>query len=59
MNLPPNTPVAYATYLARYIADPSTIRVRTLEQFGRAPTLARCRKLREDYLAERARRAAA
>lgn len=30
--------LAYATYLARYIRDPSTIRARTIDHFGYAPS---------------------
>lgn len=36
------TPESYAKKLAGYIKNPSTIRVRTLEYFGRAPSLERC-----------------
>lgn len=42
-------PEAYASKLARYIADPSTIRARTMEFWGRAPSLERCRVLREKH----------
>tara|TARA_R110000868_G_scaffold410473_1_gene698590 strand:+ start:924 stop:1559 length:636 start_codon:yes stop_codon:yes gene_type:complete len=35
-----------AARLATYISDPSTIRVRVLETFGKAPSLAKCRELR-------------
>lgn len=45
------TPESYAARLARYISDPSTIRVRTLQQWGRAPSLERCRALREKHIA--------
>jgi hypothetical protein len=41
------TPAAYAQRLASYICDPSTIRARTLDAFGKAPTLEQCRALRE------------
>lgn len=37
------TPESYAQRLAGYIKNPSTIRVRTLEQWGRAPSLDRCK----------------
>jgi len=36
----------YAKALARYISDPSTIRARTLDHWGRAPTVDQCRNLR-------------
>ena len=39
-------PTAYAEHLASYIADPSTVRVRTLQAYGRAPSLDQCRKFR-------------
>lgn len=40
------TPTSMAARLAEYITDPSTIRVRVLEHFGRAPTVEQCRNLR-------------
>ena len=40
------TPTSYAARLATYISDPSTIRARTLEYFGRAPSVEQCRNLR-------------
>lgn len=40
------TPQAYAARIASYIADPKTIRIRTLEYYGRAPSLEQCAKLR-------------
>ena len=40
------TPQAYAARLAAYISDPKTIRVRTLEYYGRAPSVEQCAKLR-------------
>lgn len=42
----PSTPLTYATAIARYIRDPSTIRARTMDEFGRAPSLDRCRHIR-------------
>lgn len=50
-----STPAAYAGRLARYVADPSTIRARTLDQYGRAPSLDECRKLREAIIAKTTR----
>jgi chromosomal replication initiator protein len=47
------TPTALAARLAEYISDPSTIRVRVLDHFGRAPSLDQCRKLREKAVAKR------
>lgn len=41
---------AYAERLARYISDPSTIRARTLEQYGRAPTIDAIREMRAKWL---------
>jgi hypothetical protein len=38
---PDRSPAAYAKYLAGYIRDPSTIRARTMEQFGRSPSIER------------------
>lgn len=40
------SPTSYAARLATYISDPSTIRARTLDYFGRAPSLDQCRNLR-------------
>ena len=40
------TPHSYAAHLSNYIADPSTIRVRTLEVFGKAPSVDQCRNMR-------------
>lgn len=48
-------PLYYAAHLAKYISDPSTIRARTLEQFGRAPSLDRIGHLRAAALAARVR----
>lgn len=45
------TPATYAAHLAGYISDPSTIHIRTREQFGRAPSIEECRKLREKVTA--------
>lgn len=41
-------PASYAKRLAGYISDPSTIRVRTLEQFGRAPTIERIKSYQQE-----------
>lgn len=49
------TPLAYATRIAAYISDPSTIRARTMDQFGRAPSLQRCAELRAEVERERNR----
>lgn len=46
----PTTPLSYARRLASYISDPSTIRVRTLEQFGRSPPIEEIKRLREEAL---------
>jgi chromosomal replication initiation ATPase DnaA len=43
------SPIGMAGQLATYIADPSTIRVRVLEHFGRAPTLEQCQNLRNSF----------
>lgn len=48
-------PVHYAGQLARYIRDASTIRARTLSEWGRAPTLDECRAMIEQAQAERQR----
>lgn len=40
------TPTGLAARLAEYIADPSTIRARVKEHFGRAPSVDQCRNLR-------------
>lgn len=45
--------MSMAARLATYIADPSTIRVRVLEHFGRAPSVERCRNLRQAALRQR------
>lgn len=39
------TPEQYSRALAVYIRDPSTIRVRCLEQFARAPSVEQCAKM--------------
>ena len=43
-----NSPVQYAKHLASYLADPSTIRARVKDEFGRAPSVDIIRKIRED-----------
>lgn len=40
------TPEAYARRLAKYISDPSTIRARTVDHWGRAPSLTQCANMR-------------
>lgn len=40
------TPIALAAKLAEYISDPSTIRARVKDHFGRAPSVDYCAKLR-------------
>ena len=42
------TPKTYAARLAGYIRDPSRVRVYTLREYGRAPSLAECRRLIQD-----------
>jgi hypothetical protein len=51
------TPISYAKALA-YLPDPSTIRSRVIDQFGkaRAPSLDQCRNLRLAYLGQRTAR---
>lgn len=44
------TPLEYAANIARYIGDPSTIRARTLDFFGRAPSVDQCANLRQAAL---------
>ncbi len=44
------SPEAYASNLARYISNPSTIRARTLEWWGRAPSVERCKALRDKHV---------
>ena len=50
--LEPASPLSMANHLASYISDPSTIRVRVMEHFGRAPSLDQCRNLRQKKLNE-------
>lgn len=45
----PETPLAYAKKLVTYISDPSTVRVRVLEWFGRAPKLEKIQELRAQH----------
>lgn len=47
------SPVSMAARLAEYISDPSTIRVRVMDHFGRAPSVDRCRQLRTAALRRR------
>lgn len=42
-------PRTYAAHLASYIGDPSTIRIRTREAFGTAPSIEQCRRYREAH----------
>lgn len=44
-------PVAYATQLARYIKDASTIRAHVMNHYGRAPSLDRIKQLHADETA--------
>lgn len=44
------TPYVYARRLTRYIADPSTVRVRTLGHFGRAPGIETIRAMRHKWV---------
>lgn len=46
-----DTPALYALRLSKYIKDASTVRARTMEQFGRAPSIDDIR----DMIAEQAR----
>lgn len=41
---------SYVARLVQYISDPSTVRVRTLERYGEAPTAAVIRKMRAAWL---------
>jgi hypothetical protein len=41
------SPRHYAQHIAKHIKDPSTIRVRTLEHWGRAPSIEQCRAIRQ------------
>lgn len=43
-------PTQYASAIARYISDPSTIRARTIDSWGRAPSIDQCRELRAKAL---------
>lgn len=52
----PSSPLAYVNRLASYITDPSTIRVRTLEYFGRAPSISKIRKIQEGVSLSRRRK---
>ncbi|MBO9602565.1 MAG: hypothetical protein J7496_08665 [Novosphingobium sp.] len=48
-------PETYAKHLARYIGDPSTIRARTIDQFGRAPGMDRILAWQRDHARIRAK----
>ena len=53
-----SSPLRYAARIARYIADPSTIRARTANYYGPSrrrewPTIEQCRAYREQYNRER------
>lgn len=48
-------PRNYARQLARYIRDPSTIRARTMNEWGRAPSISECREMIVDATAQRER----
>lgn len=45
-----NSPVSYAKYLAGYMSDPSTIRARVKDEFGRAPSIDIIKKIRAEKL---------
>lgn len=48
-----NTPREYANHLARYISDPSTVRVRVIEAFGPdryIPTKAEIAAMRDKHV---------
>lgn len=47
------SPISYAAQLASYISDPSTIRARVLDEYGRAPTIEQCRNLRAQKVREK------
>jgi hypothetical protein len=47
-----SSPTTYARQLAGYISDPSTIRARTLEMFGRAPSVEQVEKIKSRVEAE-------
>lgn len=44
---------AYAREISRYISCPSTVRARTMEQFGSAPPLDRIKQMRALHVAQR------
>lgn len=48
------TPYRYAASIARYISAPSTIRARTIDAWGRAPSHDDCAKLRAEAMQENA-----
>ena len=47
------TPDTYASELARYITSASTIRARTLDRFGRSPSMDRIKAMQDGHRAER------
>ena len=47
------TPNAYARRLVRYISDPSTVRARTLDAYGKAPTREMISNWRDAWVAEK------
>jgi hypothetical protein len=47
-------PAAYAREISRYISCPSTVRIRTLEQFGKAPSLDTILAMRATHIEARA-----
>ena len=57
--LDPVSPQTYAKHLAGYISDPSTIRVRVMEHFGRAPSLKDCAAYRAEAVRPKWTRVAA
>ena len=55
----PSGAYAYAQRLVQYISDPSTVRARTLDEYGKAPPVATIRGWRDNHVAVlEARRAA-
>ncbi|TCM17229.1 chromosomal replication initiator protein [Novosphingobium sp. PhB165] len=50
---------AYAKRLVQYISDPSTVRARTMDEYGKAPSLENIRRWRADWVNEIAERRAA
>lgn len=50
------TPTSYATKLATYIDNPTTIRAHVKNYFGRAPSVDICARLRQQHLAKQAAR---